>query len=424
MDKMNNTLASVFSVMMAIITVLGICAPAIAEAQSGELTVWLLTDEPEFFDQMFADFSTAHPEIKAKWVGHSIDGHKEALRQVINTEAAPDIYYMYGASGPGLGGFYIAAGGTEPIDKYYEQYRWKERFNPASLAASTVDGKLWAVPFRVRTMGLFYSKKAFEKAGITAEPTTYEELVAANQKLVEAGITPLAMGGKFSWMSMRLLDSLLEMECGAQTHDDLKNLKVNWTKTACATKGFQEFRRWIDEGWLPKDFLGVQPEDTHAPVYKGEAAMYYEGDWVVPRLNDEGMSPDDMGFFHFPTGTGRISYFTEELFISRTSTHKDAAAVFLDWLSSKPVQEMYAGKFGSLPPTKNSPVPEDAPVLLKEVIDLVDKAPGIYIPGDQSLPYPVVLEYWRAQDGIIAKLVKPEEAPQIVQTAIDKFLAK
>ncbi len=439
---MRNRLLTVVSVFIMLSMILTGCAAPVAPAapaapsdsaaaapadavaaqpsSPGELKIWLLTDDPEVWDGIVADFNAANPEIKTTWEGRSIDGHKEAMRQVINTSAAPDIFFMYAANGPGLGGYYVLAGGVEALDRFYEQYGWTERFTPAAVAASSWDGQKFAIPFRVRTMGLFYSKAAFEKAGITSVPTNYDELVAANEKLIAAGISPLAMGGKFSWMPMRLLDSLVETKCGAETHDQLKAMQLSWTDTPCTLEAFSEFQRWIDEKWMPEGFAGVAPEDTHISVYRGESAMMYEGDWIVPRFGDEGQNADDYGFFHFPADTGRISFFTEELFVTNTSENIDNAAKFLDFVSSPETQENYAGKFGALPPTVNSPIAADASQLNIDVVNLVDQAAGIYIPGDQAFPLDVVNEYWRAQDSLIAGKVTPEEALQIVQDAIDK----
>ncbi|MGO8197622.1 extracellular solute-binding protein, partial [Rhizobium ruizarguesonis] len=43
---------------------------------------------------------------------------------------------------------------------------------------------------------IFYSKEAFEKAGISQEPKTWDELFADLDKMKAAGIIPVAWGGK------------------------------------------------------------------------------------------------------------------------------------------------------------------------------------------------------------------------------------
>ena len=55
--------------------------------------MWLLTDDADFYEnELFPDFNAANPDIKAVYTGHSTDGSKDLLRQVINTDAAPDVF--------------------------------------------------------------------------------------------------------------------------------------------------------------------------------------------------------------------------------------------------------------------------------------------------------------------------------------------
>lgn len=383
------------------------------------VSLWTVTDLPELWQRLSQGFAETHPEYALEFEERATDPHKEIMRQVINTPTAPDLYFMWG--GVGLGGFFVNSGGVEPLDTQYEELGWAERFPKAALDAATFDGQLYGMPYRVRTMGLYYSKTAFEQAGITAEPTTYDELVEVNQKLVEAGITPLSVGGKFGWMTMRLVDSLIETTCGAEKHDALKAMETSWTEEPCVVEAYQELKRWIDEGWLPSNFLGIDPANSHIPVYTGEAAMMYEGDWMVAEFAVEGASPDDFGFFPFPSGTDRISFFTELLFLTNTTSNPEGALAFLDYLSSPETQEAFAGSFGTLSPTLGVTLPEDTHELVAEFNTIVAEASGIYLPGDQSLPLAVVNEYFRAQDNLIAGVISPEQAPGVVQTAIDAY---
>ena len=388
-------------------------------AQDQTLTLWSVSAEPELYEELLSDFETQHDGVRGVFEGRATDAHKEIMRQVINTSSVPDIYFMWG--GLGLGGFYVASGGVEPLGDYYDELGWAERFPPAALEAATFEDELYGVPFRIRTMGLFYSKDAFEQAGIESEPTTYEELVEVNRKLKEAGITPLSIGGKFGWNTMRLVDSLMEWACGAEVHDALKAMEVDWTQEPCVVQAYEELERWIAEGWLPEDFLGIDPGNSHIPVYTGEAAMLYEGDWMVGRFEDEGASTDDFGFFPFPTGTDRISFFTELFFVPNTADDKETAIEFLDYMVSTGTQQEYAGRFGTLSPTLGVTLPGDSHALARETNEIVANAPGIYVPGDQALPLEVVNEYFRAQDDVIAGVATPEEAAATVQRAIDTY---
>ena len=64
----------------------------------------------------------------------------------------------------------------------------------SALDATTVDGKIYGVPYTVTPGGIWYSKDLFAKAGITDTPTTWDELKSDINKLKNAGITPVALG--------------------------------------------------------------------------------------------------------------------------------------------------------------------------------------------------------------------------------------
>ena len=66
-------------------------------------------------------------------------------------------------------------------------------------ATGTIDGKIYSVQQSVLPGGIWYSKDLFEKAGITETPKTWDEFKTVVQKLKDAGITPIAVGGKDAW---------------------------------------------------------------------------------------------------------------------------------------------------------------------------------------------------------------------------------
>src|SRR5262245_29268895 len=52
-------------------------------------------------------------------------------------------------------------------------------------------------------VGIWYNKDHFDKAGITAPPATFDELLADVDKLKSAGYTPIAVGGSpATWTEM------------------------------------------------------------------------------------------------------------------------------------------------------------------------------------------------------------------------------
>jgi raffinose/stachyose/melibiose transport system substrate-binding protein len=270
---------------------------------------------------------------------------------------------------------------------------------------------------------VYYRKDAFEQAGITEEPKTYDELIAANQKLVEAGITPFSFGGSTNWHIMRLLDSLLETKCGAEKHDALKAMTVSWTDEPCATEAFVELKRWDTDGFLGKDYMGISPQDSNLLVYTGAAAMMLEGDWMVNAISDEGEDLANYGMFPFPTGTNRLYFFAEMLYVGAKSPNQEAAIKFLDYISSPEVQQANLGNFGAISIVKDIDYGADRRPLDAEWSEIFAQLTEVYEPGDQAFPLAVNTESWRIQNGVLTGDIDPNEAAGMLQTFIDNFKA-
>lgn len=53
------------------------------------------------------------------------------------------------------------------------------------------DGTLKSIPYQPNVFAMFYNQSIFDEAGVTAVPTTWEELDAACAKIKEAGYVPI-----------------------------------------------------------------------------------------------------------------------------------------------------------------------------------------------------------------------------------------
>src|SRR5262245_60848363 len=160
-------------------------------ASAQEIKVWTLTfandSANKAWQKIVSDYEAANPGTTIRIENRGVDEHKSALRVAAGSDQGPDIYFMW--AGLGLGGEFVKSGLSLPLDKYYKQYGWSDRFLPSAAAfADLYPGGKHGVPSSFKGEAIYYNKKLFEQAGITAEPTSYEELVAAADKLKAAGV--------------------------------------------------------------------------------------------------------------------------------------------------------------------------------------------------------------------------------------------
>lgn len=397
-------------------------ATAIAGATSAyaqNIEFWTLTFSSEkanaAFDAVEAEFEAANPGVDVVITRRGVDEHKTALRVAAGSDKGPDIYFHW--AGLGLGGEYVLAGMSKDLSEYYDQYGWGETLVPATLGFTEAfaDGK-HGVPYTFKGEVLYYNKAMLEEAGFDKEPETYEELVAFAEALAEKGQAAITFGGSRNWHLMRLMDALLETKCGAETHDALVQMELNWATEPCALEAFTELETWTEKYTL-KPFMGIDEKQAFSLFMAGRAAMMLEGNWLVNRVAEAG-NLDDFGIFPFPTGTGRLYGFAEYHYISSKSENPDLAAKFLDFFNSQETQQKMLGSFSTnsvnagVEYTGLRPMDEE----WNEIFAAHD---SVFVNGDQGFPANIVPEYFRVINEVASDTMQPQEAVEAFQTFID-----
>jgi raffinose/stachyose/melibiose transport system substrate-binding protein len=389
-----------------------------ASAQAQEIKLWTLNfandSANKAFQSIIQQFEKANPGVTVKVENRGVDEHKSALRVAAGSNQGPDIFFSW--AGLGLGGEFIKAGLALPMDKYYSEYHWDDKLLPTAVSFSKqYTGGRFGLPYTLHGEALYYDKALFEKAGIKSPPTTYDELVADADKLKAAGIPAITFGGTVNWHVMRIMDEILETECGASKHDDLMNMKVSWADEPCATKSFEEFHKWTANYFL-KPFMGIDQAQSFNLFIAGRAAMMLEGDWLVSQLKQNNKL-DGYAVFPFPNGTKRLYGFAEYNYISAKSPNPDIAAKFLDFLESTDVQQAHLGDFGTISVNKDVKYADPDPVSatwLKIFSDYTD----MFVNGDQAFPLDVTTEYWRVINEVASDHLDPSKAGAELQKFI------
>ncbi|WP_417257892.1 ABC transporter substrate-binding protein [Celeribacter sp.] len=388
-------------------------------ATAEDLTVWTLSYSSEKQSLAFKlaeeAFEARNPDDNVEVIHRGTDEHKTALRVAAGSDTGPDVYTMW--AGLGLGGEYVNAGLSLDLTKYYEKYGWADRVSVPSQAfvEAYADGKHGA-PYRFSGEAVYYDQTIFDEVGIDKEPETYEELKAAAVKLKENGYAAFTFGGAVNWHVMRLMDVLLETTCGAEKHDALTSMELDWATEPCAEAAFAEMKWWADD-YILAPFMGIDEKQASTLWYAKRAAMMLEGDWMVNAI-DENADVSEYGIFPFPTGTNRLYGFAEYLYVSSKSKNPDLAAEFVDMFISTPFQSKINGSFGALSVNKDVKLGDDAMDLHKEWIEIFDAAGGTFVNGDQAFPLAVTTEYFRIINEVASGEMEPKPAAEAMATFI------
>jgi len=183
---------------------------------------------------------------------------------------------------------------------------WKDTINPGAMSIYAYNGKQYGVPWDMGMIGFWYNKALFDRAGITAPPTTWDEYLAAVQKLKGAGIDPLAIAGKDKWPSMHLWTYLVLRTGGGEALSQMIQSK-NWNTDAC-TKAGEEVQKLNALNPYQAGYKSADYNAEAAAVGNGKAAMELMGQWAPSVEMDQSADKkglgDKLGWFAFPTLAG------------------------------------------------------------------------------------------------------------------------
>jgi glucose/mannose transport system substrate-binding protein len=170
----------------------------------------------------------------------------------------------------------IEQGMLNNVDEVARAQNWDKLLPEPIVKVIKVDGHYYAVPLNIHMQAwIWYSKAAFQKAGIAREPASVDEFFAALDKLKAAGIVPLAHGGQ-AWQETILFTAMLSNLGGKDLY--LKVLRDR-DQRAIASPAFRNvllaYKRL--QGYTDPRAPGRNWNDATAMVISGRAGMQIMG---------------------------------------------------------------------------------------------------------------------------------------------------
>jgi len=384
-------------------------SPGLAEPIT--LQLWSNSSNPVYKD-IVADFEAANPEVNVEFTPYSTNQYLQNLQVAATNRTLPDVFFE--GLGATLAHQFIDNGLILNLDDAAKAGGWADRYVPLSVDLLKWNGSWYEVPATVLGMGIFYRKDIFEKYGI-AVPTTFEELEAAAAKLKENDVTPISIGGKGSWMTMRFTDALIENFGGPEFHDSLYTKEGDWTAEP-VVRAFKVLKDWTEKGYFTNGFLSIDPGTNYVSWFQGKAAMVFEGPWEDSVIIGQGQDMSKFGFFPFPTtGKPRLSSFAQGWMVAANTKYPDEAINLATYLTSTEVLTKFADRLDG--PFANLEVaPPESQPNQRMIKELMSKQEG-YPPTDQRFPQEMVNTFFEHQDAVVAGTETPEEAAAAIQAA-------
>jgi raffinose/stachyose/melibiose transport system substrate-binding protein len=335
-------------------------SPGLIETEPLTLTVW---DQEtgkvsKVWDQLNAEFEQEYPNVTIERVNRDFGELKALLKLAISGPKGPDVVEA-NQGWPDMGQL-VEAGLLLPLDNYATAYGWRDRVSENVLAVSswTPDGTQFGTGslFGYTTMGeivgVYYNKDMLADLGLTV-PATFAEFEQHLATAKAAGEVPIQFGNNDGFPGIHefaviqdqmapvsyLTDLIFGLQGDALSFDTPENVQ------AAAT-----LQDWASKGYFTPGFGGAGYDSSVADFAAGEGLFMITGNWIVANL---GADSSEFGFFVMPpteaggppVATGGAGF---PLSIAAGTEHPDAAAAYVDWMTSDHASELLL-QVGQLP---------------------------------------------------------------------------
>ncbi len=224
-------------------------------------------------------------EMDVTWIMETEEEERQNMKQLNVTDSLPSVLESLKL----LPSFYkrmVEDGRLEEISSYiYADEEWMAMIEPAVLADVTEeDGSIYLAPISTAAFscsGIFWNEELFLQAGIESFPQTWEEFWDCCDRLLAAGITPLALHTEgTAWAPMLLATAEVSTSV-----DGLAFMQTLYPETYNCAAG-EELAKTLMKlfSYTTEDALYVDFDVAYTNFFSGEAAMIPNGYWMIEQI--------------------------------------------------------------------------------------------------------------------------------------------
>jgi multiple sugar transport system substrate-binding protein len=373
-------------------------------ASGAEITVYMVQHPTqESIVAKLAEF-TALTGIK---VNTSVTPEANYFDQVSNAlssrSGTPDLFM----SGAYMLWDYYTAGNVEPLDDYLSNPALTNSdYDPADFVQSAFNALKWdgvaghavgrgdqlGIPLGMELYLLGYNQRAFDKVGITKPPETYEELLAACDKLKGwngPGSYAIAVRGSRDWGTIHPAYMSTYKNFGAVDFASEGGKLVSKLNSPESVKMNEFFVDMIKRGGSPQ-WSSMYWYLCEVDLENGQAAMFWDASNVMAQTVLKNMP--ESPYIKYTTSpvakkgdTINSNFWTWSMAMNSFSKNKVAAWLFLQYFSSKEFLRSASVDANNMDPTRTS-VYNDSAFKAK-----IAKLPGWYEAWQKTVPTTTIL---------------------------------
>ena len=415
------TLVAVLILLMSLLSL-----STVAAQDSAEILVWSLGYDGTYNDTLVERFNEAHDDVNIRYedvLTGAFTENNQKVRIALENEAGPDVLggVDVGANLRAL----VSTGQVRDLTEYYRASGLIERIPPNLLAQVTVEGRIYAIPQNMESVGVFYNKDVFAELELDP-PTDWAEYIEVLEAVKDAGYYGYTMGLAGGWPSALMASMFMYSSAGSEYIDVLSGTKP-WTDCDNCLDGMNAFFGMVDNGYANPEPLGIDYDQSLDLFYQQITVMVLNGPWFI----DASVSADpdfEIGFFYLPavnpaTDIKTLGGIGGSIIVAEYAD-VDAAFKVVDWLVTEEVA-VQALREVSVLPAFSIEVPEDIDPLTYQIasetaanVDKIGFWPVTYLPpkvfGDMN----------QIVQGMIGGMLSPDELLDEMQDTHSTYLAE
>ncbi|MDV9188332.1 extracellular solute-binding protein [Streptomyces sp. SR27] len=364
---------------------------------SGTVTWWdtsTVGSEDKVFKKVAEDFKKKYPKVTVKYVNVPFGEAQNKFKNAAQSgSGAPDVIRSEVAWTPEFAdlGYLAPLDGTPALKDQGD-------FLEQAAASTKYNGKTYAVPQVIDSMGIFYNKKILKDAGVEV-PKSIDELKAASATIKQkTGKTGMYLRGDDPYWFL----SFLYGEGGDLVDADQKKITIDGPAGVKALKTVKDL---VDSKTAITDATNGW-DNMQASFKDGKVAMMINGPWAVSDTlaGKEFADKANLGIAPVPAGSAGqgAPQGGHNLAVYAGSKNLAASYAFAEYMTSAETQATVAKELSLLPTRQSVYIKPDVATnemitFFKPVVDKAVERP--WIPEGGSLFEPVKVEYTKVLTG-------------------------
>jgi raffinose/stachyose/melibiose transport system substrate-binding protein len=296
-------------------------------------------------------FEQEHEGVTVEFEERGFEQIQDTAQMVLNSDEAPDI--MEYNKGNATAGLLSSQGLLTDLTEQATSRGWDQLISPSLQTTAKYNeqgimgsGNWYGVPNYGEFVMVFYNQDMFTEHGVEV-PTTLAEFESVMDTFVEAGITPLSVGGS-EYPAQQIFYELVLSQADRSFVNafQLYEGDVDFHGPEF-TFGAQTFTDWVSNGYIAGDSAGIGAEDMGIAFTQGDFPMVITGTWWFGRFIEE-ISDFEWGTFLFPGNDLHPGSSGNLWVVPERSSNKELAYDFID-ITMRPEIQNLLGNSGGVP---------------------------------------------------------------------------